>query len=138
MNKREVPYLKGKVQNYDNRILNIPGIIIGLLVSYIITLAFFIVYALILTYTPLSELTLPTLTMLITIIGIVLAGAIAARHTRSKGWLNGGLGGLLYVLIMLFLGTYFLKEVGLTSDIALKLLWGIILGAIGGMIGINL
>ncbi|MDI3311198.1 MAG: TIGR04086 family membrane protein [Thermoanaerobacterium sp.] len=130
--------MKSKTQNYDNRVLNIPGIIVGLLVSYIITLLFFIIYALVLTYTPLSELTLPTLTMLITIIGIVLAGAIAARNTKSKGWLNGGLAGLLYVLLMLFLGVYFVKEAGINAGVALKLIWGVVLGAIGGMIGINL
>ncbi|AEF17458.1 MULTISPECIES: TIGR04086 family membrane protein [Thermoanaerobacterium] len=130
--------MKSKTQNYNDRILNIPGIIVGLLISYIITLLFFIIYALVLTYTPLSELTLPTLTMLITIIGIVLSGAIAARNTKSKGWLNGGLAGLLYVLLMLFLGVYFVKEAGINAGIALKLIWGVILGAIGGMIGINL
>ncbi|AFK86694.1 MULTISPECIES: TIGR04086 family membrane protein [Thermoanaerobacterium] len=130
--------MKSKTQNYNDRVLNIPGIIVGLLVSYIITLLFFIIYALVLTYTPLSELTLPTLTMLITIIGIVLSGAIAARNTRSKGWLNGGLAGLLYVLLMLFLGVYFVKEAGINAGIALKLIWGVVLGAIGGMIGINL
>lgn len=130
--------MKSKTQNYNDRVLNIPGIIVGLLVSYIITLLFFIIYALVLTYTPLSELTLPTLTMLITIIGIVLSGAIAARNTKSKGWLNGGLAGLLYVLLMLFLGVYFVKEAGINAGIALKLIWGVVLGAIGGMIGINL
>ncbi|MDE4541934.1 TIGR04086 family membrane protein [Thermoanaerobacterium sp. R66] len=130
--------MKSKTQNYNDKVLNIPGIIVGLLISYIITLLFFIIYALVLTYTPLSELTLPTLTMLITIIGIVLSGAIAARNTKSKGWLNGGLAGLLYVLLMLFLGVYFVKEAGINAGIALKLIWGIVLGAIGGMIGINL
>ncbi|HHV73524.1 hypothetical protein BVF91_03180 [Thermoanaerobacterium sp. PSU-2] len=130
--------MKSRTQNYNDKVLNIPGIIVGLLISYIITLLFFIIYALVLTYTPLSELTLPTLTMLITIIGIVLSGAIAARNTKSKGWLNGGLAGLLYVLLMLFLGVYFVKEAGINAGIALKLIWGIVLGAIGGMIGINL
>ncbi|SNX52655.1 TIGR04086 family membrane protein [Thermoanaerobacterium sp. RBIITD] len=130
--------MKSKYQEYDNKVLNIPGIITGILIGYIITLAFFIMYAIALTFTSLSELTLPTLTMLITIIGIVVAGALSARNTKSKGWLNGGLAGLLYAIIMLLLGVFFVKDVGPTSAWALKLLWGVILGAIGGMIGINL
>lgn len=64
--------------------INITGIFTGVLIAYIITLSFFIIYALLLTFTAVSELTLPTLTLLITITGIVLSGALSARHTTSK------------------------------------------------------
>lgn len=129
--------MKSKSQEY-NKIINIPGIVVGVLVGYIITLVFFIIYALILTFTSLSELTLPTLTMLVTIIGIVISGALSARHTTNRGWLNGGLAGLLYVTIMLILGVFFIKDLGSTSSWTIKYLWGVALGALGGMIGINL
>jgi len=118
--------------------INIIGIFTGALISYILTLGFFIIYALLLTFTAVSELTLPTLTLLITIIGIVLSGALSARRTTSKGWLNGGIAGILYVTIMLILGTFFVKELGPTSSWAVKYAWGAVLGALGGMIGINL
>lgn len=130
--------MKSKSQEYNNRVINIPGIATGVLAGYIITLLFFIIYALVLTFTPLSEMTLPTLTMLVTIIGIVISGALSARNTNSKGWLNGGLAGLLYVTIMLILSIFFIKELGSTSSWTIKYIWGVALGALGGMIGINL
>lgn len=130
--------MKSKFQNDDNRVLNLPGIVVGLLTGYIITLSFFIIYAIVLTFTSISELTLPTLTMLITIVGIVISGTLSARHTKSKGWLNGGIAGILYALIMIILGAFFIKDIGPSYSWAVKLIWGAILGAIGGMIGINL
>ncbi|AIS52310.1 putative membrane protein [Thermoanaerobacter kivui] len=130
--------MKGKFQLHNDKNINVQGILIGVLVAYIITLSFFIVYALLLTFTALSELTLPTLTMLITIIGIVLSGALSARHTTSKGWLNGGIAGILYVTIMLVLGAFFVEELGPASSWTVKYVWGAVLGALGGMIGINL
>ncbi|QSZ26729.1 TIGR04086 family membrane protein [Aceticella autotrophica] len=130
--------MKSKYKDFNIRIINIPGIISGLFVSYMITLVFFIIYALALTFTSLSELTLPILTMLITIVGIVISGALAARNTTSKGWLNGGIAGLLYSIIMILLAGFFIKELGPASTWIYKLMWGMILGALGGMIGINL
>lgn len=118
--------------------INITGIFTGVLIAYIITLSFFIIYALLLTFTAVSELTLPTLALLITIIGIVLSGALSARHTISKGWLNGGIAGILYITIMLILGAFFVKELGPSSSWVVKYIWGAVLGALGGMIGINL
>jgi putative membrane protein (TIGR04086 family) len=130
--------LKGRFGLEKGSGINIIGIFTGVLISYILTLGFFIIYALLLTFTAVSELTLPTLTLLITIIGIVLSGALSARRTTSKGWLNGGIAGILYVTIMLILGTFFVKELGPTSSWAVKYAWGAVLGALGGMIGINL
>jgi putative membrane protein (TIGR04086 family) len=130
--------MKSKYKDFNLRIINIPGIISGLFVSYMITLVFFIIYALALTFTSLSELTLPTLTMLITIVGIVISGALAARKTTSKGWLNGGIAGLLYSIIMILLAGFFIKELGSASVWIYRLMWGMLLGALGGMIGINL
>lgn len=130
--------MKIKSQEYNNRIINVSGIIAGVLVGYIITLGFFIIYALVLTFTPLSELTLPTLTMLVTIVGVVISGALSTRNTKSKGWLNGGLAGILYVTIMLILGIFFIKELGPVSSWTIKYIWGVALGALGGIIGINL
>ncbi|HHW56360.1 MAG TPA: TIGR04086 family membrane protein [Clostridia bacterium] len=130
--------MKGRFTVEKKNGINITGILTGVLIAYIITLSFFIIYAILLTFTPLSELTLPTLTLLITIIGIVLSGALSARHTTSKGWLNGGIAGILYITIMLVLGAFFIKELGATSFWLVKYMWGAILGALGGMIGINL
>ncbi|ERM92195.1 TIGR04086 family membrane protein [Caldanaerobacter subterraneus] len=118
--------------------INFSGILIGVLVSYIITLLFFIIYALLLTFTSVSEMALPKFTIFVTITGVVLAGALSARNTASKGWLNGGIAGILYIAVMALLGTFLVKEFGPSSSLAVKFLWGAFLGSLGGMIGINL
>jgi len=130
--------LKTKIQKYNSGIINVKGIGIGLLISYIITLSAFVIYAFLLTYTSLSEFSLPTMTMLVTIIGVVIAGAFSTKNTKSKGWLNGGIAGLLYITVMFVFGILFIKELGPSSSWLIKYLWGGFLGSLGGMIGINL
>jgi len=87
--------------------------------------SFFIIYALLLTFTSVSEMALPKFAIFVTITGVVLAGALSSRKTTSKGWLNGGIAGILYIAVMALLGTFLVKEFGPSSSLVVKFLWGL-------------
>jgi len=108
------------------------------LFAVIVTLFCFILFALVMKLANLQESIIPPVNQAIRIISIVLGGIIAARSSKSRGWLMGALTGLLYIgwafiISGIFGGGYMLDTV-LLSDILLV----IVVGAIGGVIGINI
>ncbi|MDP4094699.1 MAG: TIGR04086 family membrane protein [Bacillota bacterium] len=109
----------------------------GIIISYIITIPLFIIFAFILTYTDFPEKYTPTCVILVSMASITTAGAAATRKLRNKGWLNGSIVGLIYMLIMYLFGSIIFKNFNVTSHVVTMLIIGIIIGAIGGIIGIN-
>lgn len=109
----------------------------SLALSYIVTLIFFIIFALILTYTSLSEGAIPIINSIIMIISIAIGSIRMAIKSQNKGWLNGALVGVLYVLVLVFLSSIFVENFEVNSYLMMKAIIGLITGAVGGMIGIN-
>ncbi len=77
-------------------------------------------------------------TVLITenILILLLVGFYIARRVDKNGWLNGGLGGLVYMVIIILLGTISMP-ISIWYILLLSII-GLIVGSIGGIIGINL
>jgi putative membrane protein (TIGR04086 family) len=66
---------------------------------------------------------------------ITYNGFYVARRVNKNGWLNGGLSGLVFMVIIILLG---LISIPISSGyIFLLLFLGLIFGSIGGIIGIN-
>ena len=66
---------------------------------------------------------------------IAITGFFAARRVGGRGWLHGAVAGLVFTGLLLLLGS-----MGLTisaGTLLLLLLMGIVLGAVGGIIGVN-
>ena len=110
----------------------------GVAAAYIATVAVFIVFAFILTYTNFPDRLMPSVVVVGTIVSILIAGTLTARGIKSKGWLSGAQIGFAYMLILYILSSIFLTGFGIDRYILLMLLAGIISGAIGGIAGINL
>jgi putative membrane protein (TIGR04086 family) len=113
-------------------------IVKGILVSYIITIPIFIIFALILTYTNFPEKLIPSAVMVTTIISILTAGSVATRNIRNKGWLNGAIVGLVYVGILYLLSSIIFMKFTIDSNVLFIFLLAMVTGSIGGIIGINL
>lgn len=114
-------------------------IIKGSSFAIVISLVLLLIFALLLTYTELSENTMvPVVT---TIVGIsILVGSMAStRKIKKNGLLNGGLVGLIYTII-LYLASSGCLGLGfsLTMYSFVMLAVSIITGMIGGIIGVNL
>ncbi len=66
---------------------------------------------------------------------LIYVGFFIARRVTQNGWLNGGLGALVFMGIMLLLGSINIQIS--TKAIFLLLILGLIGGIIGGVIGVN-
>lgn len=110
----------------------------GLLLAFIITSVLIIFFSLLLTYSTLRESKMPLLNTIIMIISITSGSIYMGRKTKEKGWVNGGLIGIGYYLILIMLNFLFLKPFTIDIFSITKLFLASITGVIGGIIGINI
>lgn len=126
-----------KVQHSSDSIIGIRGIIKGTLFGLVLSLVLFLIYSMLLSFTSISESTIPMFIHAIVAISVFASGVVAAKITQNMGWLNGLAAGLCYVLILLLLNVLIYDDLTLKSFLT-DLLISMVGGCIGGMIGINL
>lgn len=117
---------------------NASRIIKGSLLAIFISLALLFIYAMILTYTEVSESTMIPVVLVIVGISILIGSMISARTIRKNGLLNGAIVGLVYVITLYIASSLCLVGFSLTSNSIIMMIVGIITGIIGGIIGVNL
>lgn len=110
----------------------------SLLLSFIVTLILFVIFTLILTYTSLGEKWIPLVNTVILIISISLGAIKIAINSSKRGFINGGVLGLSYMLLLILFGFIVFKNTGIDIYSLTKLGIGVLVGIIAGMIGVNL
>lgn len=120
-----------------NERLNLIAIGKGIIVSYIVVISLFIIFAIILTYADFPERLISPAVLIATIISILVAGTTATKNLRSKGWLNGGIVGFIYMLFLYVLSSLVFRDFSIRREAVYLTLIGILSGSIGGIIGIN-
>lgn len=110
----------------------------GIIVSYLITLPAFMIFAFVLTYTDFPEKYIPACVIIVTVMSVLVAGSTATRNVRNKGWINGAFVGFVYMLILYVFSSITFNDFSIDKDVAMKAAIGVITGSIGGIIGINL
>ena len=115
----------------------ITRIIKGLLLSFAITFISLFIFAILLTYTNLSESLIPVVTIALTFISILIGTMIGVRKMNKNGMLNGAMIGGFYVLLLYFISS--ILGTGFTMNLytIFMIIGGILAGMIGGIIGIN-
>lgn len=119
----------------SNRIIAIGK---GILLAYVISIICLVIYGLLLNFTKMSENSMPTVIMVITVISIAVAGVHAAVNAESKGWLNGAGVGLVYMVILFLLSLLLDKGAVFDRLVLFRIFMGFIIGTLAGIIGINL
>lgn len=74
--------------------------------------------------------------MIINYTAIFIGGVMAARWAQTKGWLHGGLVGLIYMLIVIFIGSKYV-QVAMGFEVLLRVISGFLTGVLGGVLGVN-
>lgn len=110
----------------------------GLALAFIITFILLLVVALVLRFTDIRESNITLFNNLVLTASIVFSSAILGRKVKERGWLNGAILGFLYYFIIIILNLLFNKPFNFSVFLLIRLLIATTLGAIGGMIGINL
>ncbi len=110
----------------------------GILISYIITMIVFFIFAMLITYTDLSEKHISTVIRITTAIVCILSGLITAGSANKGGLVWGIISGLSYVIIMCIVGFLLIPNYNLSSKILVSLMLAVAGGGLGGVVGINL
>ncbi|MCL2047342.1 MAG: TIGR04086 family membrane protein [Defluviitaleaceae bacterium] len=110
---------------------------IGVLMAYAITGIVFLGFAMLITYTSMSERSLPTIVAVTTVLSVMVAGFDAARGATSRGWLWGMAAGFAYIAIMAVVMFVFLPTFSVDGRTLIVSVLGIIGGGLGGVLGIN-
>ncbi|RRJ67090.1 TIGR04086 family membrane protein [Paenibacillus oralis] len=85
----------------------------------------------------LEEPELALYTYLVHGIAVLFGGIVSGKRAKQKGWYKGGLTGLLYVVLLLLI-SFLALDTSLTLRDCILLAPGLVIGAFGGMIGVNL
>lgn len=117
--------------------LSFVSIIKSVIISYIITIPIFIVFTIILANTDFPYRLISPAVVITTIISILIAASFSAKGLKNKGWLNGSFVGLIYMLILYLASSIAFNNFRINRHVATFVLIGILTGAIGGIIGIN-
>lgn len=110
----------------------------GLFYSYGITFLLILVYSAILTYTNVSESTIPTCLFIIGMISVFIASSISVIKIKKSGLKNGGIIGFSYVMILYMLSSFYETGFSLSKYSIFTIIFYILLGMIGGIVGVNL
>ncbi|NLK87991.1 MAG: TIGR04086 family membrane protein [Clostridiaceae bacterium] len=120
-----------------NEGLKLISLLKGLLASYIITIPAFMIFALILTNLDFPQKLLTPAVVVITVISVLTAGAVSTRGVRSRGWLNGGIVGFIYMLVLYLFSSILCKNFTIDRYVITMSIIGVLAGAIGGIMSIN-
>lgn len=108
----------------------------GVGIGYILTILMFLIFAIVLSNTSFPDKMIPTAVVVTTMISILISGTLICKNVRDKGWVTGGLAGLIYMLILSIVS--WIGGVGFTLYSLIMLVVGTLAGALGGIVGINL
>ena len=116
----------------------IKQLIKGVLIGYAITCIIFLAYAMLITYTQMSERNLPTVIAITTLLSVMIAGFDAAKGAPSRGWMWGMIAGAIYIavlaIVMIVMIPGFFADGRTITVVALAIAGG----GLGGILGINI
>ena len=116
----------------------LPNLLKALMFSFLITLISIFLFAIILTYTNISEKTIPIFITVLTFISILIGTIIGTRNIRKNGMLNGAIIGVGYVILLYLISSILNTGFAFNVYTILMIVTGIISGIIGGIVGINI
>ena len=116
---------------------NLIRILKGSGISVVITLVLLLIYSCLLTYTSINENTIPAVIIIVTAISILVGSLLSSRHIKKNGLTNGAFVGLIYILVIYLLSSIISRNFGFSVYSIIMMVASILMGAVGGIIGVN-
>lgn len=116
----------------------IKALVIGVVIAYAITTIIFLGYSMLITYTGITERSLPMVVAVTTLLSVMVAGFDAARGAEKRGWLWGMGAGLVYILILIALMMGVLERFAVDTRTITSIILALAGGGMGGILGINI
>jgi len=127
-----------KSQSNGKQSINLLKILKGVFKAYLFTILLFLIFALIMYFTSISENIIPKAVVVISAVSILLSGINTTRDVESMGWLHGGLVGFLYMGILTILSFLIVPSFAFSLNIAVDMFLGFLVGVIAGILGVSL
>ncbi|MGN0135104.1 TIGR04086 family membrane protein [Anaerotignum sp.] len=109
----------------------------GMGIAYAITCIIFIGFGILLTYTSLSEESLPMVSLICTALSAAAAGYDWAACKKKKGLIWGALAGVVYAVLLYLITSLAADSFALALSGVMTLAVAAAAGAIGGILGVN-
>ena len=106
-------------------------------IAFAFTCIIFIGFGILLTYTALSEESLPLVSLGCTALSAVIAGYDWAACMKKKGLLWGALAGVVYAVLLYFITSLAGDSFALELSGFMTLIVAAAAGAVGGILGVN-
>lgn len=136
--KSKTPKAQKPKETYANPFANqIKCLLGGVSVGYAITIIVFIAYAIMLTYTNLSDKGMDVVVILTTVISVMIAGFDTTKNAEKGGLIWGVFAGIVYCVILIFISTLIDGKLILDAETFITILVAMASGGIGGIFGIN-
>lgn len=109
----------------------------GVLISLVVSFVLLAVFAIVLTYTSVSENTIVPVIIVVTGISILVGTILESKKIVKNGIWLGGIIGLVYVLILYIISSLLNADFSINTQSFILILVAIFSGMIGGIIGVN-
>lgn len=110
----------------------------GIVISIGLTLVLLFVFSAILTYTNISEATIEPMIIGITGVSILAGSSITTSKIKKKGIINGMIIGGIYMLMLYITSSSLNNGFAVNIYTIIMMVIGMIAGAVGGIVGVNL
>lgn len=110
----------------------------GVLCAYILNILFLVIYAAILAHTSVPESTMPTVIFIINLLGIFISTSITSIKIKENGMKYGAIIGAIYIITLYLIGSLSGIGLSLTSYAISTIIFNILIGMTGGIVGVNL
>ncbi len=110
----------------------------GVLRAAVITTILLVIYAIIMTFTDVSKQVTSVYYLLVTCLSVIYGAIYSAKKNNKNGWLVGMLVAFLYMLLLYIISTVIFKDVSLGTKELLRMAIAVMVGALSGMLGINI
>jgi len=111
--------------------------IVGLTISILITLMLFIIWSVVLAVSSLAGNSIDYFVIGVIIISVFCGGFVCAKGTRKNGWMSGGIVGIIYLLLLLILGSG-MVDAGVSLKSLLYLGMAYVVGGFGGTTALSI
>ncbi len=110
----------------------------GVALTYILNIVFLLIYATILSFTDVSEATIPTVIFVISLLGVFISSSLTTIKIKENGLKYGAIIGLVYILILYLIGCTTSVGFSFTAYSLATIVFNIFIGMVGGVVGVNL
>ena len=106
-------------------------------ISITLTILLLLISALILWLFEIQDSIIPLSVQIIRLLSILMGSILCTTSIKHKGWIVGGICGLVYILLSTVIGALFFDDFTLANIIISDIIFAISVGIIGGIIGVN-